>query len=80
MALDAAVAGGAAAPAPVQLQMAVGVEVGQMVRVAGKRGAYRVVGFRPGGVQLIDGDQKWHVVRPEAVRPAPAPTRGRRAD
>jgi hypothetical protein len=82
MTLEAAVAGGASAQAPVQLQMAVGVEVGEMVRVAGKRGAYRVVGFRPGGVQLIDVDQKWHVVRPEAIRtatpPAP-PTKGRRA-
>lgn len=82
MTLEAVVAAGASAQAPVQLQMAVGVEVGQMVRVAGKRGAFRVVGFRPGGVQLIDGDQKWHVVRPEAVRAAtpPAPrTRGRRS-
>jgi hypothetical protein len=65
-------AAGAARP-PVQLQMAVGVELGQTVRIAGKRGSYRVVGFRPGGVQLIDEDQKWHVVRPEAVRAMPAP-------
>ncbi|MGH2720807.1 MAG: hypothetical protein ACRDJO_04280 [Actinomycetota bacterium] len=79
MSIEAAVAGGTAA-APVQLQMAVGVEVGQTVRVAGKRGAYRVVGFRPGGVQLIDGDQKWHVVRPETIRAAtPPPTKRRRA-
>jgi hypothetical protein len=54
-----------------------GVEIGEQVRIAGKRGSYRVVGFRPGGVQLMDGDQKWHVVRPEAVRPLQPPPRGR---
>jgi hypothetical protein len=52
----------------VQVPGVPGVEIGQQVRVAGKRGCYRVVGFRPGGVQLMDVDQKWHVVRPEAVR------------
>lgn len=58
--------------AAVQTALAVGVEIGQQVRIAGKRGCYRVVGFRPGGVQLMDDDQKWHVVRPEAVRPLPS--------
>ncbi|HEY8201225.1 MAG TPA: hypothetical protein VII47_07710 [Actinomycetota bacterium] len=55
-----------------QVPAAAGVEIGQQVRVAGKRGCYRVVGFRPGGVQLMDDDQKWHVVRPEAVRLLPS--------
>jgi hypothetical protein len=55
--------------------MVVGVEIGQKVRVFGKRGSYRVVGLRPGGVQLMDDDQKWHVVRPEAVRSVPSRSR-----
>ena len=58
--------------AAVQATVPAGVEIGLQVRIAGKRGCYRVVGFRPGGVQLMDDDQKWHVVRPEAVRPLPA--------
>jgi len=68
----------------VQVPGSAGVEIGQQVRVAGKRGCYRVVGFRPGGIQLMDDDQKWHVVRPEAVRqlpssPAARPGRTRQA-
>ena len=59
------------------VETAEALEVGQQVRIAGKRGFYRVVGFRPGGVQLMDDDQKWHVVRPEAVRPMPAPQTAR---
>lgn len=54
------------------VETAEALEIGQQVRIAGKRGCYRVVGFRPGGVQLMDDDQKWHVVRPGAVRPMPA--------
>ena len=75
--VEVATTGPAAAQGPepaaaVQTALPVGVEIGQQVRIAGKRGFYRVVGFRPGGVQLMDDDQKWHVVRPEAVRPLPA--------
>jgi hypothetical protein len=61
----------------VQVPGPAAVEIGQQVRVAGKRGCYRVVGFRPGGVQLMDNDQKWHVVRPEAVRQLPSSPAGR---
>ena len=59
------------------VEMAEGLEIGQQVRISGKRGCYRVVGFRPGAVQLMDDDQKWHVVRPEAVRPMAVPQTGR---
>jgi hypothetical protein len=44
------------------------IRVGAYVQVAGRRGRFRVVGLTPHGVELRDRDERWHAVRPEAVR------------
>jgi hypothetical protein len=44
------------------------IRVGAYVRVAGRRGRFRVIGVTPHGVELRDRDERWHAVRPEAVR------------
>src|SRR6266852_9290346 len=46
------------------------IRVGAYVKVAGRRGRFRVVGLTPHGVELRDRDERWHAVRPEAVRVA----------
>ena len=45
-----------------------GIRVGAWVQVAGRRGRFRVVGVTAHGVELRDRDERWHAVRPEAVR------------
>jgi hypothetical protein len=42
--------------------------VGAWVQVAGRRGRFRVIGVTAHGVELRDRDERWHAVRPEAVR------------
>jgi len=44
------------------------IRVGAYVRVVGRRGRFRVIGLTPHGVELRDRDERWHAVRPEAVR------------
>jgi hypothetical protein len=44
------------------------IRVGAYVQVAGRRGRFRVTGLTPHGVELRDRDERWHAVRPEAVR------------
>jgi hypothetical protein len=44
------------------------IRVGAYVKVAGRRGRFRVIGLTPHGVELRDRDERWHAVRPEAVR------------
>jgi len=44
------------------------IRVGAYVQVAGRRGRFRVIGLTPHGVELRDRDERWHAVRPEAVR------------
>jgi len=46
------------------------IRVGAYVQVAGRRGRFRVIGLTPHGVELRDRDERWHAVRPEAVRVA----------
>ena len=45
-----------------------GIRVGAWVQVAGRRGRFRVIGVTSHGVELRDRDERWHAVRPEAVR------------
>ena len=51
-------------------QTSAGIRVGAFVQVAGRRGRFRVIGLTPHGVELRDRDERWHAVRPEAVRVA----------
>jgi hypothetical protein len=64
-------AGGEGAGASVKgAQTPGGIEVGAWVQVAGRRGRFRVIGVTAHGVELRDRDERWHAVRPEAVRVA----------
>ena len=49
------------------------IRVGAFVKVAGRRGRFRVVGITAHGVELRDRDERWHVVRLEKVRPVGRP-------
>ena len=55
------------------------IRVGAYVQVAGRRGRFRVIGLTPHGVELRDRDERWHAVRPEAVRVVDGPGKLRRA-
>ncbi|SRR5216683_3568706 len=76
-----------AAPSVKGAQTLCGIRVGAWVQVAGRRGRFRVIGVTAHGVELRDRDERWHAVRPEAVRLAghdsaqagPRPTRQPRA-
>ena len=46
------------------------IRVGAYVKVAGRRGRFRVIGVTAHGVELRDRDERWHVVRLEKVRTA----------
>ena len=57
-----------AAPSTKGAQTPSGIRVGAWVQVAGRRGRFRVTGVTSHGVELRDRDERWHAVRPEAVR------------
>jgi hypothetical protein len=65
-----AAGGVGAAPSAKGAQTLGGIRVGAWVQVAGRRGRFRVVGLTGHGVELRDPDERWHAVRPEAVRVA----------
>ncbi|HEY2668339.1 MAG TPA: hypothetical protein VGK51_16025 [Actinomycetota bacterium] len=51
-----------------QPKAAAQLRIGAFVHIIGRRGRFRVTGLTPHGVELRDRDERWHVVRPEAVR------------
>lgn len=63
-----AAGGVGAAPSTKGAQTPGGIRVGAWVQVAGRRGRFRVTGVTAHGVELRDRDERWHAVRPEAVR------------